>query len=117
MYLKLLDFQAIKVLGHLILRNTLNQPQQSALSLKRKGPLKGDLRKTRVVKAKLVKAKLVGPVTQNQRKSAIVKFSKSEKKLALGPRLTLNNNFIFFELLFSLYLGIFMLISVYFYVF
>ena len=38
------------------------QPRlQGALSLKRRGPLKGDLQKTRVVKVTLV-----GPETQNQ---------------------------------------------------
>ena len=68
----------------------LSQPRlRGALSLKRKGPLKGDSRKTRVVKGTLV-----GPVTQNLRKrnfsSADCPIFKKAKKVGLGPRLELS---------------------------
>ena len=63
------------------------QPRlQGAFSLKRKGPLKGDSRETRVVKATIL-----GPVTYNRRKRIFERdfqiFKISEKKLALGTRL------------------------------
>ena len=63
---------------------------QGALSLKRKGPLKGDSRKTRVVKATLI-----GPLIQKRAfwrydfLSATSNFQKKREKISLGPRLSM----------------------------
>ena len=66
---------------------TIQSQLQGALYLKRKGTLKRDLRKTRVVQATPV-----GPVTQNRRrrKSATVDFSKKREKISFVVSILLN---------------------------